>query len=503
MSEEASSIGDISDLDDLADTYFEDSSHEKDSTPSSALVGFSFDDVSSNVADKPELLRDGGLDLEEQAEPTAADRSTLNVTGTNVCQAPGLLGVEGLDEEAAAEMAEKHLMPSGLTRRDIERHLSDKKDPRKPSPLKVYSTPFNSYFSQLLQEDGKSVTDSLIYSPSTYAVSVWKGQDDDISTIGSVTNYKMPDNIRIAKSDDQSEPPMIRNAFSGKQSLHTTETDDSQDHLNTARSDGEPNFKRRKLVAVILSFVFLFLSAACIALTLSLIRLRHTNHDSIDKSNPTFSPGLQTEAPTSFQATILDRDTENPLNVSTANSPPLMSNKLDLLQKITNASPTSLQFLGDTASPQYRAFEWVASDPKYQNYPVFQIMQRWVLATFYLSTSDRRSKRLRSLSSSWNSSQGWMTYSNECSWYFGNADSVCNSEGRIVSIEMSKNNLVGTLPAELSLLSETLGKFFGQLQPDTEYMQTKSHTIFLTTDQSAYHWSTILLEGLSLLVLVC
>ena len=482
--EEASSLGDISDL---ADAYFEDSSQEKETSHYSGLVRFSFDEASSNAASILDHSTLGGVDIEEEEHeesPVASSgggRSLLNSGVKKICNSPGLLGVEGLDEESAAEMAEKQLM--GLTRRDIDRDISNKKtNKEKPSPLKMYSAPFNSYFSQLLQEDGKSVTDSLLYSPSTYAVSVWKEQDDDISTIGSVTNCKTPDDLRLTKSDsDEKEVPSIKNTSSGKQSLHTTDTDDSQEHPHHSRrrSEDEPDGgTKRKLVAAFLSLLFVFLSSACLILALSLFRLQHKNqettiNDPLDV-NPTYSPTMRTQAPTSSlptnTATITNITTMIPIIVTTEAPPSIVANQLDLLQKITNSTPTSLQFLGDHSSPQYKSFEWLASDPGYLHYSASRIMQRWVLATFYLSTSFNRNRttqrlrrRKRSLStpssSSWSSNLGWMTYTDECYWYSTQTtNSICNDEGMIVSIQLVNNSLVGTLPAELALLSGSLGK---------------------------------------------
>jgi Leucine-rich repeat (LRR) protein len=45
---------------------------------------------------------------------------------------------------------------------------------------------------------------------------------------------------------------------------------------------------------------------------------------------------------------------------------------------------------------------------------------------------------------------------NECDWYTSSQDGICNSLGSIEEIDLRGNNLVGRLPDELLLLSETL-----------------------------------------------
>jgi hypothetical protein len=65
------------------------------------------------------------------------------------------------------------------------------------------------------------------------------------------------------------------------------------------------------------------------------------------------------------------------------------------------------------------------------------------LATLYYSTGGN----------DWNeSSFGWMTGTNECSWY----GILCDDQNLIADIELRQKNLAGPLPLELHMLSNSL-----------------------------------------------
>ncbi|CAB9524688.1 Leucine Rich Repeat [Seminavis robusta] len=130
----------------------------------------------------------------------------------------------------------------------------------------------------------------------------------------------------------------------------------------------------------------------------------------------------------------------------------------------------TLTALQDPVSPQARAYEWVLNDPHRTSYPQWKILQRFALAVFYFSTGGDR----------WILRKDWLDYNvDECSWYFRNflsgvedffihegvtdtpstlqiIDSVCDSQGRYMYIIFTENNMHGTLPPELSLLSDSL-----------------------------------------------
>jgi len=105
----------------------------------------------------------------------------------------------------------------------------------------------------------------------------------------------------------------------------------------------------------------------------------------------------------------------------------------------------------NVSSPQFQALLWLSEATYLHQYTGYQKMQRFVLATLYLSTSG---------STSWIRSDNWLTDADECTWYTGlsAAFSPCTADGRLTNLDLRSNGLAGTLPPELALLKDTLGK---------------------------------------------
>jgi hypothetical protein len=117
---------------------------------------------------------------------------------------------------------------------------------------------------------------------------------------------------------------------------------------------------------------------------------------------------------------------------------------------IAQVSTSSVQDLSNPNSPQFKALKWVASDPLVENgsYSDNRIIQRWVLATFFYSTTD----------DSWDNSNGWVSYTDDCNWFSTRDGRICDAEGNLEIIELEHNNLSGSIPPELGLLSNSLSK---------------------------------------------
>jgi Leucine-rich repeat (LRR) protein len=101
--------------------------------------------------------------------------------------------------------------------------------------------------------------------------------------------------------------------------------------------------------------------------------------------------------------------------------------------------------LSNPSSPQARAIEVLDQDPQLEDYPAFQVLQRYVLGVFYFSTGGER----------WDNDNGWVSASNECNW-FSASDEVgdpCSQDGRYVSLSLVENGLEGEIPQELELLT--------------------------------------------------
>jgi hypothetical protein len=97
--------------------------------------------------------------------------------------------------------------------------------------------------------------------------------------------------------------------------------------------------------------------------------------------------------------------------------------------------------LRTASSPQNSALNWLAFDPKLDLYSNATKIQRYALATLFYSTSG----------TSWNEKKNWMSSEDECDWY--NSANILCTRGSVETLSLSENNLVGTIPNELALLS--------------------------------------------------
>ena len=153
------------------------------------------------------------------------------------------------------------------------------------------------------------------------------------------------------------------------------------------------------------------------------------------------------------------RDGPNPLVSPMPSSAPSLSPSLaptsiefsELFEKIANASLDDGAALSDPSSPQYKALRWLSNNSNVDNYSDLERIQRYVLAVIYFSTNG----------GSWQQKDGWLSDKDECSWFTKSPDTFCQPDlttWRVIVLDLSENNLVGTMPAlEIALLSDSLG----------------------------------------------
>lgn len=113
---------------------------------------------------------------------------------------------------------------------------------------------------------------------------------------------------------------------------------------------------------------------------------------------------------------------------------------------ITSASLDSGTALSDPRSPQSKALVWLENNANVESYPDWRKIQRHTLATFYYSTNGEE----------WIESDGWLTNEHECNWYTSDTGPNCDENGAFVRLALSNNNLTGTLPRDLAILSDSL-----------------------------------------------
>jgi hypothetical protein len=143
-----------------------------------------------------------------------------------------------------------------------------------------------------------------------------------------------------------------------------------------------------------------------------------------------------------------------------------------LLQLLQNVSTDGGVALNTPASAQRRAWEWLGADPNLLQYDTHQRVVRYALATFYFSTGGHRGNETTTDkgTTTWIQKDYWLSYEHhECEWYTRTRTGLCgtvNGSHVVLDLDVSYNNLQGTLPPEIGLLS-TLRNFRVGGGPDT------------------------------------
>ena len=156
----------------------------------------------------------------------------------------------------------------------------------------------------------------------------------------------------------------------------------------------------------------------------------------------------QTPPPTTPQYT--EQDTQQTLSLPTQ-SPPAQSTMSPSLQSLTELL-SSVSLDGGTAlqtplTPQYNALNWLAGNANLDSYSNERKIQRYVLATLYYSTNG----------DAWKNNTGWLGDGDECEWWHDAEGQFC-VDGAVVELDLYSNNLIRTIPVELALLSNSVGK---------------------------------------------
>jgi hypothetical protein len=172
---------------------------------------------------------------------------------------------------------------------------------------------------------------------------------------------------------------------------------------------------------------------------------------SLPSPNPTRRPSLPpvTEQPT-------EDPTLDPTPVPTTTQPTSQPTAAGpITERFMNGLPPYSKELAsnNTSSPQAKALDWLQKDPLYDEYQnVYRLNQRYALAVFYLSTNGEF----------WDNKTGWLSDNNECTWYMdGEGSDLCGVDSRLTILDLYGNNVVGSIPTEVELLSDLKRMSFG------------------------------------------
>lgn len=120
----------------------------------------------------------------------------------------------------------------------------------------------------------------------------------------------------------------------------------------------------------------------------------------------------------------------------------------DVIMTLSAVSSDGGEALQTPGRPQNEALHWLANDT-YQGYHTDEkLIQRYALATLFYSTNGRN----------WYNKSSWLDNGDECGrWWQPVGKIVCDQPtGAVKSLGLGGNNLKGTVPPEIGLLSSLL-----------------------------------------------
>jgi hypothetical protein len=208
-------------------------------------------------------------------------------------------------------------------------------------------------------------------------------------------------------------------------------------------------------------FSLLLLLAVIVAGSLALVALRDddNNNDTTDQNALEPTPPSTAINLSPWSSPISSRETASPSTppptmaptttpTTSAIAQPTTDEFEEMRQRILLTSPSSQTALSLPSSPQYQALQWLSWEFGLNStYSDRRVIQRWVMATMFYSLGG----------SQWTRYDNWLGGGHECTWFSANPTNYCDPDGNVVGIDLTNNALVGTIPDEISLLSNHVG----------------------------------------------
>ncbi|GAX12086.1 hypothetical protein FisN_15Lh222 [Fistulifera solaris] len=243
-----------------------------------------------------------------------------------------------------------------------------------------------------------------------------------------------------------------------------TELADSSDNAKKTQPMQHPAPRKRRQF-LLYGLLILFLVAAPLSIGLAVAQ-RNKDAPSpaaLGTYSPTSAPSplLRSRAPATTPPTPLNPNPPTvaspsadppsdlpPISSPTNNaSPTRVPERAELFELLSSVSSDGGTNIATPGTAQYDAFNWLANDPNVTTFPDEKLIQRYSLATIYYSTNG----------GNWTSSQGWLTEEDECAWFTRSTRiPVCDENGVFQNLDLGFNEVGGSIPAELALLSNLL-----------------------------------------------
>jgi hypothetical protein len=212
---------------------------------------------------------------------------------------------------------------------------------------------------------------------------------------------------------------------------------------STALNEPMCTSKQKVIVGVLAVLVIIAVIVGVIVATSSNSRQNASNSES--------SPTVESSPVNSPTAPPAQTPMSLPTLPPTAAPTSTVSGLIELLSLVSPDGGTAIAL---SSTPQSKAVNWLANNTNLDLYSDKRKIQRYALAVFYYSTNGEY----------WSNKAGWLNYGDECDWYTLADVSFCDATGKIVEVDFydgnteNGNNLVGTIPNELAMLSDSLGK---------------------------------------------
>ncbi|CAJ1970365.1 unnamed protein product [Cylindrotheca closterium] len=179
--------------------------------------------------------------------------------------------------------------------------------------------------------------------------------------------------------------------------------------------------------------------------------------------NPVAAPKLRPVVSPILQPTTLSITTAPTAAAAALSSAPTFDEAArfeDIMSILVDAGFAEESKLRNGITAQSKALDWlVSNDPAALNSASEALLPRYVLGVLFYSTSGREPRLTGSNETSWKEHNQWLTGENYCQWHgikcMEDEDyNVTIVNGDIFEIDLSNNDLSGTIPSELQILAD-------------------------------------------------